>query len=214
MRLTQPAVSHLLWSSHEPVTEQVLIRTDVYNRWYPPLSISLPFLAVGALPMMTTCQRAIRGFSAALQPPPAGLISIRSERCFPNPAVPNVISELLVFNGLTAADAVPRRDGVLKRAHSLHGHRLPETDTELKSDGSYRRGIWVAGASLDRRAELGAVGLNTEDPVFACPSLQPPPNEPPRLPTSPQAQTNDTRGGNILNQVVATCRYRSQLFKK
>lgn len=38
---------------------------------YPPLSISLPFLAVGALPMMTTCHRM---FLAAPQPSssPAG----------------------------------------------------------------------------------------------------------------------------------------------
>lgn len=81
-------------------------------RRYPPLSISLPFLAVGALPMMTTCQRAIRGFLAALQPSQAGLSSIRSERCALNPAVPSANSELLIFNSLTCGDAVPRRDGL------------------------------------------------------------------------------------------------------
>lgn len=70
--------------------------------------------------MMTTCQRAIRGFLAALQPSQAGLISIRSNRYFPNPTAPSVNSEVLVFNSLAAAaDAVPGRDEMVKRAHSL-----------------------------------------------------------------------------------------------
>lgn len=87
VKLSYAARSHRHRSFHEAVTEQVLLRIDVYWRRYPPLSISLPFLAVGALPMMTTCQRAIRGFLAALQPSEAGLSSIRSEGYFLNPAV-------------------------------------------------------------------------------------------------------------------------------
>lgn len=90
-------------------------------RRYPPLSISLPFLAVGALPMMTTCQRAIRGSVAALQPSQAGLRSIRSEQYFLNPAVPNVNSEVLVFNRLTAADAVRRELVVTARSSTTGG---------------------------------------------------------------------------------------------
>lgn len=81
---------------------------DVYRRRYLPLSISLPFLAVGALPMITTWQPAIRGFLAAQQP---RLILIRSGRYFLNPAVSYhaLNPELLVFDSPTAADAVPRR---------------------------------------------------------------------------------------------------------
>lgn len=70
---------------------------------------------------------------------------------------------------------------------------------ELKSTGSCRCGISVAGASLDCQVDLGAVGLNTEDPVFSCPSLQPPPSEAPRLPTSPPTQKNsDTDGWDAI----------------
>lgn len=106
-----------------------------YRRRYPPLSISLPFLAVGALPMMTTCQRAIRGFLAALQPSQADLISIRSVRYFLNPKAPSVNSEVLVFNSLAAADAVPGRDEMVKRAHSLLSHQQPAIDIQFKSTG-------------------------------------------------------------------------------
>lgn len=161
----------------------------MYWRRYPPLSISLPFLAVGALPMMTTRQRAIRGFLAASQPYQAGLRSICSE--FPESSCnrARVNSEFLIFNSLTAADAVPRRDRVGQRVHSLHGHQQPETDIELKSTRTCRCVLSVVGASLHCQADLGAVGLYTEDPVFSCPSLQPPLNEAPRLPTSPPNQT-------------------------
>lgn len=64
------------------MSEQVLPGSEVRRRRYPPLSISLPFLAVGALPIMTTCQRAVRGSPAAVQPH-----SRRSERfvLFPPP---------------------------------------------------------------------------------------------------------------------------------
>lgn len=77
--------------------------------------------------MMTTCQREIRGFLAALQPSQAGLISIRSDRYFLNPKAPSVNSEVLVFNSLADADAVPGRDEMVKRAHSL-SHQQRATD--------------------------------------------------------------------------------------
>ncbi|KAF6718745.1 hypothetical protein FQA47_003122 [Oryzias melastigma] len=44
---------------------------------YPPLSISLPFLAVGALPMMTTCHRMFLRFPADPQPSDPAENSIR-----------------------------------------------------------------------------------------------------------------------------------------
>lgn len=79
---------------------------------------------------------------------------------------------------------MPRRDGngIVQRAHSLHGHQPPATDIVFKSTGSYRCGISVTGAPLDCQADLGAFGLNTEDSVFSCPSLQPPPSEAPPAP--------------------------------
>ncbi|KAF3844104.1 hypothetical protein F7725_016152 [Dissostichus mawsoni] len=100
---------------------------------------------------------------------------------------------------LTAADAVPRRCGATERRCSGLTHSTvippPATGIEFKSTGNYRCGVSVAGASLDCQADLGAVGLNTEDPVFSCPSLQPPPSEAPRLATSPPAQKNSYADG-------------------
>eukprot|EP00064_Thunnus_orientalis_P020270 superscaffoldBa00005489_g20404 len=70
----------------------------------------------------------------------------------------------------------------------------------------------------DGRAELGAVGLNTEDPVFSCPSLQPPPSEAPPAPhlsPSPPQKNSDTEGGDAIFPIgkPATLRYRAQLLK-
>ncbi|KAK5866267.1 hypothetical protein PBY51_020473 [Eleginops maclovinus] len=58
-------------------------------------------------------------------------------------------------------------------------------------------GVVSRSLGLHCQADLGAVGLNTEDPVFSCPSLQPPPNEAPRLPTSPPSPEKNsyTDGG-------------------
>lgn len=89
----------------------------------------------------------------------------------------------------------------MERAHALHGHQPPANELEFKSTGSYRCGVSVAGASLDCQADL--VVLNTEDPVFSCPSSQPPPREAPPAPhLSPSPQiTSYTDGGDALFSV-------------
>lgn len=98
----------------------------------------------------------------------------------------------------------------------------PADGTEIKSTGSCRCGVSVAGASLDCQADLGAVGLNTEDPVFSCPSSQPPPSEAPLAahlspnpptPSPKKTQLYLRRGRNILNQKIAAFRHRTQILK-
>jgi len=81
----------------------------------------------------------------------------------------------------------------------------PADGTEIKSTGSCRCGVSVAGASLDCQADLGAVGLNTEDPVFSCPSSQPPPSEAPLAahlspnpPTPSPKKPSYTYGGDAI----------------
>lgn len=164
-------------------------------RRYPPLSISLPFLAVGALPMMTTCQRAIRGSAAALQPSRAGPRLIRSEQYFVNPAVSNVNSEVLTFNRLTAADVVTRK------SHSPCAviNNQPAADIELHPRGAaavVSRSLWgfagLSGRARRSWPEHGGSSLLLS--LLAAPAERGPPGSPP-FPQPPQKKTAIPRAG-------------------
>lgn len=115
---------------------------------------------------------------AALQPPQAGLSSMRSERYLLNPAVANVNPDVLVVNALAAADAAPRRDGIVQRARSLHGHRQPVTDIELKIPAVpslwYLGGWGFAGPSGRARHSWPEHGGSSTLSLLAAPASEAP----------------------------------------
>lgn len=115
---------------------------------------------------------------------------------------------MVIVKALAAADAVPRRDRLVQRAHSLHGHQQPVTDIELIIHGElsswYLRGWGFAGPSGRARRSWPEHGGSSLLSLLAAPA-----SEAPRLPTSPPAQkkNSDTEGGVALFSIESLSRF-------